>query len=147
MKKIAICASVSFYESVVEVKNILSQAGFDVLIPEVAAQMEKENNFDIEAYSSEFASTDSLAKKALMDAHFDLIRQSDGVLILNKTKHGQTGYIGPNVLMELTVGYISKKPLFLFTAPSEQLPAYREIIALQPMVLDGKLELIEDYYK
>jgi hypothetical protein len=146
MKKIAICSSVSSYKEVVTLKNELATHAVGALLPDLSERMERENNYEFMAYAEEFDDNNPLVKKDLIDAHFSKIAASDGVLIVNQEKHGLAGYIGPNVLMELTVGYWLKKPLFLLHQPDKKLPAYGEIMALQPIVLDGDLKKLVAFF-
>jgi hypothetical protein len=142
-KIIAICASVSFYKEVIQAKNTLMKMGLRVLVPDLANRMEQENNYEFMKYAEEFDSSNPTLKKGFIDAHFAKIEESDAVLILNYPKHNVDGYVGPNTLMEITAAYLNKKKIFLLNKPSTQLPAFGEIMALQPVVLDSDLTKVK----
>jgi len=147
MSIITLCSSVSFYRQVIMVKIELESLGFTVLVPDLSSQMESENNYSFESYAERFDDANPQVKKRLMDEHFKKIAQSDGVLIINKRKHELEGYIGPNVLMEITVGYFLQKPVFLLHPVEKSLPAFDEVMALQPLIIYGELKQIVDYLK
>jgi len=139
MNTITLCASVSFYQQVVEIKKQLEQEGWHVLVPDLALMMEKQNDYNFMSYAEKFDSTDPLRKQKLITSHFDKIAQSDAVLIVNLEKHGREGYIGANVLMEMTIGFYLKKQLYLWQSIPTELFCYDEVMALQPSVLHGNI--------
>ena len=72
--------------------------------------------------------------------HWEVIQNSDKVLILNYDKHGIPGYIGGNSFLEMGFAYILRKPIYLLN-PIPKMPYYEtEIIAMKPVVLNGELE-------
>lgn len=83
-----------------------------------------------------------LLQKYARDAireHWQIIQNSDAVLVLNYDKHGILGYIGGNSFLEMGFAYVLKKPIFLLN-PIPDMPHYKtEIIAMKPTVLYGDL--------
>lgn len=75
--------------------------------------------------------------------HFEKIKNSDAVLIMNHEKKGIKGYFGPNTLMELSVAFFLNKKIFLMYPIAENHPLYEEIIAIEAEVLDGDLSKIK----
>lgn len=74
--------------------------------------------------------------------HWDVIKKSDNVLILNYEKHDIPGYIGGNSFLEMGFAYIQKKPIYLLN-PIPKMPYYEtEIIAMKPTILSGDLSKI-----
>jgi hypothetical protein len=140
MLTLTICASVTSYPKAVEIKKDLEAQGFRVLVPFLAEEMERTGQYDLTKIVGETDNTNPARKRGFIDAHIAKIEQADALFILNYPKHGLDGYIGPNVLMELTIGYYLKKPLYFLYAPSSELPSFHELMALGPEILDGKLE-------
>jgi hypothetical protein len=48
-----------------------------------------------------------------MKGHFKKVLDSDAILVTNFEKNGVEGYIGGNVLMEITLAFHYKKPIFI----------------------------------
>lgn len=79
--------------------------------------------------------------------HYKHILESDAILIVNEEKNGIQNYIGGNVLIEMGQAYVNdKKIFFLYGMPTDKRIAYLdEIIALEPICLEGELENIKKY--
>ena len=83
-KKITICASISFWDDIVNWKDKLTKDGYD------AIQYPKQLSDDfLSNYNTEFTK------------HYQQITKSDIVLILNMQKNGVDGYIGAAVFAEI----------------------------------------------
>ena len=75
--------------------------------------------------------------------HYDeIVNRSDAVLVLNFDKNGVENYIGGNTLMELGIAYIHDKKIFLLN-PVPKMMYTEEINSLEPIVINGSLELIK----
>jgi len=143
MKTIALCASISFYKEVVDVKNELVKLGYSVLLPDLAEVMERENNFDIEGQKKKYLEKDPIGRKAAaIMLHFNKIAKSDGVLVINNEKHGINGYIGGNVLMEMGIAFYLEKKIFVMNNYAENKSTKDEIEGIGSVVLDGDLSKI-----
>ncbi len=143
-KTIAICASISFYKEVVDIKNQLVKMGYGTRIPELARVMEESGNFDLEAHRLKFYGDSFHRRKGEeMRRHFEVVASSDAVLVVNKTKHGIEGYIGPNVLMEMAIAFEHRLPIFILNPLSEDTKFEDEILAMEPVFLGGKLKAIK----
>lgn len=75
---------------------------------------------------------------------FDLIADSDAVLLLNYPKNGINGYVGASGVMEVGLAYYLKKKIYLLypPPPPEQVKSSHEILIMQPIILNGDLSLI-----
>lgn len=142
MPKLVICSSVTFYPELPEIKKQFEQLGLTVVLPTMAealvsarAVQEKETILHAETVTPE-------VKRKFIEDYFEQIEKGDWVLAYNRTKHGVTGYIGPNVLMELTVGFYLKKKLFLWQQPSSEVHGFEEITAMSPQVLGESIKKI-----
>ena len=103
-------------------------------------------NYDVEQYKTWYSDDADYTKKAdLMRAHFDEITDGDGILVVNDEKHGVPGYIGPNVLMEMSLAWYQKKPIYILNDLPKDSPFEEELNGMMPIVLRGQLErLIDD---
>lgn len=142
--KIAVCASMAFYKDVITLKSTLEALGHTVLVPDAALKMERDRNFDVKEFFIKYYGKDFDAQKAkAIKAHFDKITESEAVLIINNTKHGIDGYIGPNVLMEMALAFHYNLKIFVLNQVPQTSPFIEEINAMSPVVLDGKFERIK----
>ena len=143
IKTITICSSGSFYERVFAVKQQLEKLGFKVLVPSTAEKMQRDGDFNIDNYKTWFKNpADYKIKTKLMTEHFKKIIAGDAILVLNYEKQGITGYIGGNVLMEMTVAFLNKKPIYILNPIAQDLNIKEEVLGLQPKFLNGDLTKI-----
>lgn len=70
------------------------------------------------------------------------IAEMDAILVLNKDKHGIKNYIGGNAFLEMGYVHILGKPMYLMN-PIPDMPYYgTEIIAMNPVIINGDLKKI-----
>lgn len=144
IKTIVICSSASFYEQLFPLKNDLTQMGYKVVLPKTAYMMKRINDFDVSKVKTWSKNPKDYNKKRLLiNDHFKKITKGDAVLIINLEKNNVKGYIGGNVLMEMTIAYYFKKPIFILNDISEDLIIKEEIYAINPTFLKGNI----DYFK
>lgn len=123
------------------VKLILEDKGIDVLATKDLDHM-IDNPGLTQSLEEDFKHC--IENNILRDA-FDLIAQSDAVLVLNYPKNGTKGYCGTSVQMELGLAYYLRKKIYLL----DPLPSYEdqrwafEVAIFQPTVLNGDLSKIE----
>ncbi len=77
--------------------------------------------------------------------HYKHILMSDAVLVINNEKHNIKNYIGGNVLMEMGQAYVNDKKIFLLNELPSGLSYCDEIIAMQPVCLQGNISKLKDY--
>lgn len=144
MKKIntiVICSSASFYKDLFPIQDTLKSFGYKVVLPKTAYKMQKNNNFDVSSHKTWYKNPkDYHKKRALMDAHFAKIIKGDAILVANFTKNGVKGYIGGNALMEITLAYFFKKPIFILNDIDSDSSIKEEIYGVNPTFLKGDLE-------
>jgi len=137
-KRLVICSSVTFYPELGAIKQQFERLGFEVVIPRMAqayadaATAEEKKLF----LSAETVTPET--KRGFIEKYFLQIEQGDIILAYNKPKHNIVGYIGPNVLMELTVGFYLKKQLFVWQSVSPKVHGAEELAAM------GVISLNED---
>lgn len=141
---ITMCSSASFYKEVLEIEKQLKKLGFKVKIPKTANIMNKNGNFNVADYKTWYADKNDYHKKtALMDAHFRKVMEADAILVVNNEKNGIPGYIGGNALMEMTLAYHYKKPIFLWNDVTSKLSIEEEVRGLNSIVIDQDLTKIK----
>lgn len=139
--KIALCASLSFYEHVTRLEDELLALGHQPLIPEMAKTMKAAGNFSkdpLRNAANEFS--DYSQKTKAMREHFDEIKQAEAILVVNDEKHGQANYIGPNVLMEMAVAFSLSIPIYLLNDMPAESIFLDEISGLEPVTLGGNIK-------
>ncbi len=138
---ITICSSSSFYRQANELQDALSALGFEVLVPKMATEMRRANNYERKAYQPWLEDPTAYGVKAdLMHGHFDKVAQADAVLILNGEKHGVQNYIGGNVLMEMGLAFHLGIPIYIFYDVPEASGYMEEIRGMLPVVLKGDVK-------
>lgn len=143
-KKIAVCASVSFYKDLFAIEKMLKNLGFTVLLPKTAYVMKRNDNFDVSSHKKWYQDPSLYhIKTSLMKDHFRKIVLSDAILVVNLEKNGIGGYIGGNTLMEMTIAFHHRKPIYILNAISEELSIKEEIFGMFPTFLNGNLSLIQ----
>lgn len=141
MPTITICSSANFYRQAVDIQEQLSKEGFQVVVPITAEKMKETGDFDVSHYKTWFADEGDYDKKAaLMRAHFDKVATGDAILVLNYEKNGKQNYIGGNVLMEMSLAFYLKKPIFIINEFPEDSAYEEEIKGMMPVLLHGRAE-------
>lgn len=145
-KTIVVCASASVYEKLFPIKNELISLGYKVILPKVAEQMKKQNDFNVKKIKTWYKNPNDYKKKQqLIKEHFSKIIKGDAVLVVNYDKNDLKGYIGGNTLMEITIALHSKKPIFILNPIAEELIIKEEIYGVLPFFLNGDLNLISKH--
>ncbi len=130
--KIALCSSASFYEHLRQVGNDLEVGGHTATYPKFSGEGE-------ERFVNDGTKKYLKWHKDLIDTHFKEIERSDAVLVVNDKKHGINGYIGTNVMMEITVAYYLGKKVFILNAVPKDNPVFDEVSAIEATVLNGSI--------
>ncbi|MDD4990448.1 MAG: hypothetical protein PHW31_04045 [Candidatus Pacebacteria bacterium] len=140
--KIAICASISFTNKIKEVAEQLSKSGHSVDIP-LSAKHIIGGDWTLEEFENEKKkSGDGAFRKILDDVikhYFEVIKNSDAILVVNMDKKGIENYIGGNTLIEMAFAHVLDKKIFLLN-PIPEISYKDEIMAMQPIILNGNLE-------
>jgi len=134
---IAICGSMEFAREMTAVGSLLEAQGHRVLYPKYTLP-----------FAQQIPSKQEKARlKKLEDlilAHYKNITKSDAILILNYDKDNRKGWIGANSFLEMGFAHVLGKRIYLFN-PIPDFDYFREEIeAMDPVVLDGNLNDIEE---
>jgi hypothetical protein len=141
MPIITICSSANFYRQVVEAAAELEKLGYQTIIPITAERMKQTGDYEVDHYRTWLKDASDYHKKtALMRQHFDEVEKGDAILVVNGEKHGTTNYIGGNVLMEMTIAFHLKKPIFILNELPEESNYLEELIGMEPIILHSKLQ-------
>ena len=74
--------------------------------------------------------------------YFNVIKNSDAILVINLTKNKIMNYIGANTLIEMAFAHILDKKIFLLN-PIPNLSYSDEIFAMKPIILNYRLNKIK----
>ncbi|MFA5128897.1 MAG: hypothetical protein WC445_02930 [Patescibacteria group bacterium] len=136
--KIVICGSMTFAKEMVAAEKELRKYGHEVILPKFTYDY-------ADMGTSEIVHRESAANKikhGLIRYYFDEIKGGDAILVLNNERHGIPNYIGGNSLLEMGFAHVLNKEIFLLN-PIPEMGYKDEIIAMQPIVLEGDLSKIE----
>ena len=134
--KIIICGSLSASKEIINAKMVLEKAGHVMEIPEGVKRKDLRPT-DITT-SSEKA--DTKIQHDLIRRYFQKIKNHDVVLVVNPEKKDIKGYIGGNTLIEMAFAHVLNKKLYCLY-PLPELSYSAEILATQPIILYGKLDI------
>jgi len=144
--KITICGSISSSEKMIEIANELTHLGHTSELPYSTRRIMR-GKLTLEEYSKETGANGDkkFRKDANVDVikeHYEFIKNSDAILVVNIDKNEVKNYIGGNVLMEIGFAYILDKKIFLLN-PIPEMSYEDEIMAMQPVVLNNDLNKIK----
>ncbi len=144
-KKIVICGSMRFSQGMVDAKKELEKMGFDVVLPRNTELYLEGSEFLKQREASVWEPMEGAKRKIennLIKGYYDEIATADAILVVNQEKNGVKSYIGGNTLMEIGFAYTNNKKIFLLNDIPEI--SYKdEIVAMQPIILDGDLSKID----
>lgn len=140
--KIVICSSIDFTYEVKEIADKLEKAGHEVEIP-LTSQKILRGELTLEEFKKEKEEDgDGFMRKVKDDVirrYFEIIKNSDAILVVNCEKNGTENYIGGNTFLEMGFAHVLRKKIYLLNPIPES--SYRdELVAMEPVVLDGNLE-------
>lgn len=142
--KITICGNLNFAKEIIDVGRRLREMGHEVLLPMTAELIEKgevSQEFIRESKNSDAFAKFSMEKDATK-IHFDKIKESDAILVLNYEKKGILNYIGAAVFLEMGVAYALDEKIFMLN-PIPDIALADDIKMLKPIIINGDLSLIK----
>lgn len=145
--KVYILGSNSFMKKMVETTDKLLSMGVDAFIAEHYRKMVAGESQDMYNMWASGERAEVKKKYNTFKLHYKHILESDAILLINDEKHGIQNYIGGNVLIEMGQAYVNDKKIFFLNGmPTDSKLTYLdEIVALQPICLNGNLNLLKDY--
>ncbi|MBT4352893.1 hypothetical protein HOD20_10260 [archaeon] len=139
--KIILCGSISFTNEFETISNKLKNKGFEVDIPLTSKQIIK-GELTYDDYSDEGEPEDRKIKYDVIKRYYNIIKESDGILVINIDKKGIKNYIGGNTFLEMGFAHILDKPIYLLNNIPE-ISYIDEIKAMQPIIINGNLDKIK----
>lgn len=136
--KIAICGSMTASKEMLALREELVKQNHIVILPEFAEDYAKLDSMDEVVKES----AHNKIEHDLIKGYYETIRDCDAVLIANVQKNNFPGYIGGNTFLEMGFAHVLDKKIFVLN----DLPTVSysdEIEAMQPIVINGDLELIK----
>lgn len=123
MKNIVLCGSMKVLSKIYEVRKLLQEMGYNVLLPKECIE--------------------GLPKVIASRAHFDRIvdPQNEIILIVNEIKNGIENYIGPNSFAEIAFAFYYSKRVYLLNDIYK--PYEDELVGWHVIPLKGNLNKIK----
>ena len=132
--KIILCGSIRAAGEILKAKASLESMGNEVEVPEGVKNM-----LIGKASGSDEEKAEVKIRHGLILGYFNKIKAHEAVLVVNPEIEGVPGYIGGNTLIEMAFAHVLGKKLYcLYDVP--ELPYKSEILAMQPILLNGKLD-------
>ena len=114
-----------------DICSTLERAGHQVLTPVDTREFDYEGADDHE-------SAELKRDKDLIRTHYEKIKRSDAILVLNEDLPGKPRYIGGNSFLEMGFAHILDIPIYVMQDVPES-PYRSEMLAMDPIVLNGDL--------
>lgn len=142
--KIMICGSMSFARKMIQTKRKLEKMGHVVEIPSDVQKFIDNPDFTTDNYEDDYK---HCVENEIFKKHFNFISKSNAILVLNFPKNDINGYIGAGTLMDIGVAFHLDKKIFLLNQPPKikEARSSHEIRILQPIILDGNLDKIQEH--
>lgn len=135
--KIGVAGSMQFTERMMELCEKLEQLGHESFMSKFGPYFVGKTDAEKEKIK--------LEQKYQHDAireFWKLMQGADALLVANFDKHGIKYYIGGNSFLEMGYAHVLNQRIFLFN-PIPDMPHYKtEIIAMNPVVINGDLTKI-----
>lgn len=131
---IALCASLKSFNKVISIGEQLTKKGFQVLYPWTIEEIKNGN-----LHPRQIPKFKLDNKSKAIGIHFEKIKKSNAILVINETKNKIRNYIGGNTLMEMGFAFVLNKNIFLLN-PVPKMIYTEEIKAMKPTVLKGDVE-------
>lgn len=136
--KIVVSGSMQKIEQMVEIVDSLRGQGHEAATSQFAAAYMGKTDAEKEKLKLEHKYNHDAIRE-----YWDLMQDSDALLVANYDKHGIKNYIGGNAFLEMGFAYVLNQKIYLMN-PAPDMPYYgTEIIAMKPIVLDGDLSKIK----
>lgn len=136
--RITICGSMSFAKEMLAAQKFLEAEGHVCFLPEQV----KEYALGLINEKGGSEGAQRKIQHDLIRKHYNLIQNSDAILVLNYKKKNIDHYIGGNSFLEIGFAHILGKKIF-FLNPIPDIHFFEEELkAFCPIILDGDLSRI-----
>ena len=143
--RIAICASMDAIEKIMDIADLLSRSGHDVVIPKFVGEHKDISKSEVDRIRKDPDFIEN-HKHGYIRKHFDEIKNSDAILVVNVDKKGIRNYIGGATFAEMMLAFYLNKKIFLMNPiPNDPKlePYLDELNAIKPTVIHGKLGMVK----
>ena len=141
--KIAICGSLNFTNEISQLAQDLKKQGHEVSIP-LSSEKILKGEVSLETIKKE-KEEGTFSSRAIkfnsIKEYWDIINNSDAILVANFDKNNTLNYIGGNTFLEMGFAHILNKKIFLLNN-IPNLNYKDEIEAMQPIILERDLSKI-----
>lgn len=140
--KITICNSAKFWQNAKDAKVSLEKLGHTAETHPMELEFRGKKVPVFEYYKARKEGWDKEIenmKERLIREHFEKIKDSDAIVVLNVDKDGKKNYIGGNTLIEMGIAFFLNKKIFLLNNIPEDLSYAEEIKGMKPIILNGDL--------
>ena len=134
--KVVICGSSKFRKEKVGLISQLKRIGHEGIIDPWSVELASERNPDL---LNQIESEHSAAKKqyGFIKWYYEAIKSADAIIVYNSPKNSIDGYIGANTFLEIGYAHALDKKAFLYFSFPEQEYIKDEIMAMEPICLNG----------
>lgn len=136
-KKICICGSMTTAKEMVAISKGLIKHGYDVCLPELTHEYSQ-----FKTQEEMRSNAKNKIAKDFMHKYYNLITTCDAILVVNIRRKNIDNYIGANSMLEMYAAHVLKKNIYLLCDIPEIDYCIDEIIAMEPIALNGKLSLM-----
>ena len=143
--RVTICSSVAFAKEIMSIKEKLETKGIEVMIPKGLEDYLTDPNLLERATGwGTLEGAQRKIERNLIKNYYEEIANSDAILVINKDKTGIKNYIGGNSFLEMGFAHVLGKPIYTLNPLPEDLKVfYQELVAMQPVILNGDLDKIK----
>jgi len=144
--KITICGSLNFAKEMQKIKDQLIKRGHEVLLPDSIKDFSLNNVNDADSLKKDREKYMEI-KPIYTKKHFDKIKNSDAILVVNLEKHGVDNYIGGATFAEIMLAFYYNKKIFLWNPiPKDKRVDFivDEIESVKPIILNGDLNKLSE---
>lgn len=125
-------------EKMIEVRDALKALGHDCFISKFADEFIGKNDSEKEKIK-----IDQKNNQDAIREFWDLMQDSDAILVLNLERKNIPNYIGGNAFLEMGFAHVLDQRIFLYN-PIPEIDFYKsEIEAMKPIIIHGDLTLIQ----
>jgi len=139
--KIVICGSSKFRKEKTEIRDKLNSLGHEAIID---LWTEKLAKGEAEELDKKMKEDHSEAKKEydFIRLYYNMIKDSEAILVVNLDKKGIKNYIGANTFLEIGYAHCLNKKIFLLNPLPEQEYLLDELKATEPIIINQDLSKI-----
>ena len=135
--KVGVAGSMQFTEKMMDLCEQLEELGHEAFMSKFAPYFVGKTDDEKERIKLHQKN-----KKDAIREFWKPMQDADALLVANFDKHGIENYIGGNAFLEMGFAHVLDQKIFLLN-PIPHMPYYEtEIIAMQPIVIDGDLSKI-----